>query len=155
MTTNVHPVAFDSLSVGDALPPFTIGETQETINQARPASVEADSSVANIHTDPEFAKNGLFAGTVNAGVITMAYVTQMLERWFPASTFYNGGRLLFKAIEPMRPGDSATFEGTVTGKRVERRQEDCGLRDQGGEPARRANWSCRGHAGVGGVGGWA
>jgi acyl dehydratase len=130
MTTNVHPVAFDLLSVGDALPPFTIGETQETINQARPASVEADSSVPNIHTDPEFAKNGLFTGTVNAGVITMAYVTQMLERWFPASTFYNGGRLLFKAIEPMRPGDSATFEGTITCKRVEggRKIVDCEIK---------------------------
>ena len=130
MTTNVQPVAFESLSVGDALPPFTIGETQETINRARPASVEAGDEVPNIHTDPEFARDGLFAGTVNAGVITMAYITQMLESWFPAGTFYDGGRLLFKAIEPMRPGDTATFEGRITGKRTEdeRKLVDCEIK---------------------------
>ncbi|MCI0439126.1 MAG: MaoC family dehydratase [Chloroflexi bacterium] len=119
MAINTARVTFDSLSEGDELPPFEIGETQETINSARVSISDDEEVPPNIHTDPEFAKAGLFAGTVNAGVTTMAYVTQMLEQWFPASAFYNGGRLNFKAIEPFRPGDTVTFTGKVTGKRLE------------------------------------
>ena len=43
----------------------------------------------------------------------------MLERWLPDGSFYDNGRLLYKAIEPFRPGDTVVFTGTVTGKRVE------------------------------------
>lgn len=119
MTINTRPVTFDSIDVGDELPSFTIGETQETINGARLPISDDEVIPRNIHTDPEFAKDGLFAGTVNAGVTTMAYINQMLEQWFPASAFYNSGRLLFKAIEPFRPGDNVTFIGFITGKREE------------------------------------
>ncbi len=126
MATNVRPVTFDSVAVGDELPPFTIGETQETII----ASMQDEAVVPNIHTDPEFARDGLFAGTVNSGVTTMAYITQMLESWFPASTFYDGGRLLFKAIDPFRPGDTVTFKGKITGKRQEddKKIVDCAIK---------------------------
>ncbi len=119
MALQMQPVTFEAITVGDELPPFTISETQETINQARYSELEDGLNPRNIHTDPEFARSGLFAGTVNAGVTTMAYIAQMLERWSSASAFYNGGRLSFKAIEPFRPGDTVTFTGKVTGKRVE------------------------------------
>ncbi len=130
MATNVRPVTFDSLAVGDELPSFTIGETQETINRSAIASMQDEAVVPNIHTNPEFARDGLFAGTVNSGVTTMAYITQMLESWFPASTFYDGGRLLFKAIDPFRPGDTVTFEGKITGKRQENDKKivDCEIK---------------------------
>ena len=110
---------FESLTAGEELPPFEIGETQETINSARLVIDEDADIPRNIHTDPEFAKTGLFAGTVNAGVTTMAYIAQMLEQWFPASAFYDGGSLEFKGIEPFRPGDKVTFTGTVKSKRIE------------------------------------
>ena len=68
-------------------------------------------------------------GTANSGTATMAYVTQMLEARFPASAFYNGGRLLHKAIRPFRPGDTVTFSGTLTGKREENNRKivDCDI----------------------------
>ncbi len=119
MIIRISPVTFDSIGVGDELPPLTISETQETINGARLPISEDEWIPQNIHTDPEFAKEGIFAGTVNAGITTMAYINQMLEQWFPASALYDGGRLLFKAIEPFRPGDTVTFTGTVTAKRQE------------------------------------
>ena len=130
MATNVRPVTFDSLAVGDELPPFTIGETQETINRSRIASIEDEAIVPNIHTDPEFARDGLFAGTVNSGVTTMAYIAQMLESWCPACTFCDGGRLLFKGIDPFRPGDTVTFKGKITGKRQENDKKivDCEIK---------------------------
>ena len=111
-------VTYDSIAVGDRIPSFETFETQETIDNTRMPEITARPPRPNIHTDPEFARRGLFAGTVNGGVITMAYVTTMLERWFPAASFYDGGRLEFKAIQPFRPGDTVVFTGTVTGKSV-------------------------------------
>jgi len=43
----------------------------------------------------------------------------MLEQWFPASHFYDGGSLIFKAIDPFRPGDTVTFTGKIADKREE------------------------------------
>ena len=120
---------FVDLSIGDQLPAFTVSETQETINNANMQVEGAAPFPRNIHTDTEFARSGMFAGTVNSGVATMAYVNQMLEQWFPSNCFYNGGRLLFKAIRPIRPGDTITFTGTITAKRIEQDTKiiECGV----------------------------
>ena len=112
-------ITFASLKLGDAIPAFEIGETQESIDGARNPDRVDDSPPKNIHNDPDFAKEGLFGGTVNAGVSTMAYVNQVLEQWFPAEAFYNGGSLTYKGVGPFRPGDTVVFTGKVTGKRVE------------------------------------
>ena len=72
---------------------------------------------SNIHTDEEFARQNIFGGTVNSGPATMSYVDQMLQLSFPAEAFYNGGRLLMRAITPFRSGDTVTFQGEITGKR--------------------------------------
>lgn len=127
MALNARHVTFESINVGDELPLFEISETQETINNARISISEEQDNPRNIHTDPQFAKTGLFAGTVNAGVTTMAYVAQMLEQWFPTEAFNNGGRLSFKAIDAFRPGDTVTFTGRITGKRQQggKRLVDC------------------------------
>ena len=119
MTVNTQHVTFDSVSVGDQLPPFTITETQSTIDAARIGIAGEEDNPRSIHTDPEFAQAGLFAGTVNSGVTTMAYVTQLLERWFPVESLYDGGSLSLKATQPIRPGDTVTFTGEVTDKRRE------------------------------------
>ena len=130
MAVNTGPRTFDSIHIGDELPTYTILETQETINAAR-FSVEGEElNPRSIHTDPEFAKSGLFGGTVNAGPTTMAYVARMLERWFPAGAFYNGGRQSLKAIEPIRAGDTVVFTGKVTAKRDEggKKLVDCEIK---------------------------
>ena len=119
MATITGKLTFDDIELGDAVTPFTIGETQETIDGARLSEGEDMEMPRNIHSDPEFAKEGMFGGTLNAGVTTMAYLNQMLERWLPNASLYGNGRLLFKAIEPFRPGDTVEFNGTVTGKRVQ------------------------------------
>jgi acyl dehydratase len=67
---------------------------------------------------------------VNSGPATMSYVDQMLERSFPLRAFYDGGRLLMRAITPFRAGDTVTFTGEVTDKRVEDRNKvvECRVR---------------------------
>lgn len=110
------PPDLDSLSIGDALPEFVIGETQVTIDATRFEDEENESPPQNIHNDPEFASEGIFAGTVNGGVTTMSYIVQMLEQWFPVEGLYDGGSLEFKAINPFRPGDIVKFSGTISDK---------------------------------------
>ena len=113
-------VTFNSISVGDPLATLTVSESQEIINRKsefRLAGTNGGGS--NIHTDEEFARQNIFGGTVNSGPATMSYVDQMLELSFPLQAYYQGGRLLMRAIEPFRAGDTVTFQGEVTGKRVD------------------------------------
>jgi acyl dehydratase len=112
-------VAFDAIGVGDHLPSLVVSESQEIINRKNEFRLAGHPSPSNIHTDEEFARQNIFGGTVNAGPATMSYVDQMLERSFPLRAFYHGGRLLMRAITPFRAGDTVTFAGEVTGKRVE------------------------------------
>ena len=70
----------------------------------------------NIHTDEEFARQNIFNGIVASGPAAMSYVDQMLQRSFPLSAFHHGGRLLMRAIEPFRVGDTVTLQGEVMAK---------------------------------------
>jgi acyl dehydratase len=112
-------LTFGNISVGDRIAPLTLSESQEIINRKNDFRLADKPSTSNIHTDEEFARQNIFGGTVNAGPATMAYVDQMLERSFPLRAFYDGGKLLMRAITPFRSGDTVTFEGEITAKREE------------------------------------
>ncbi len=113
-------VTFGSISVGDPLATLTVSDSQEIINRKSEFRLAGTTgSGSNIHTDEEFARQNIFGGTVNSGPATMSYVDQMLELSFPLQAFYQGGRLLMRAIEPFRAGDTVTFQGEITGKRIE------------------------------------
>ena len=111
--------AFDTICIGDQLARLVISESEEIINRKNELRVAGKPSLSNIHTDEEFARRNIFGGTVNSGPATMSYVDQMLEQSFPLRAFYDGGRLLMRAITPFRAGDTVTFAGEVTDKRVE------------------------------------
>lgn len=110
------PLIFANIAVGDALAELAITESQDIINRKSDFRLAGPPSVSNIHNDEEFARQNIFGGAVNAGPATMSYVDQMLERSFPLSAFYNGGRLLMRAITPFRSGDTVTFTGEITAK---------------------------------------
>jgi len=119
--------SFESINVGDELPPFEIGETQETMDAPSEHSripqvkgMKPPEERKNLHNDVDFAKKSLFGTTANAGVMTMAYVNQMVEACFPAESFYNGGTLTYKGINPFKDGDEVVFTGEVVGKRSEK-----------------------------------
>jgi acyl dehydratase len=123
-------LSFDAIAVGEQLATLVVSESQETINRKNDFRLAGDPSPSNIHTDEEFARQNIFGGTVNAGPATMSYVDQMLQQSFPLRAFYNGGRLLMRAITPFRAGDTVTFSGVVTNKRIEagRKLVECQVR---------------------------
>ncbi|MDA1128729.1 MAG: MaoC/PaaZ C-terminal domain-containing protein [Chloroflexi bacterium] len=110
---------FGQASIGDALAEISITESQEIMNRKNDFRLAGRRNDSNIHTDEEFAKQNIFAGTTNSGPATMSYVDQMLELSFPVSSFYSGGTLLMRAITPFRSGDTVRFEGEITGKNEE------------------------------------
>ena len=111
--------SFDSISEGDTLATLSISESQENINRSNEFRLAGSPNSSNIHTDEEFARQSIFGGTVNSGPATMSYVDQMLQLSFPLRAFYRRGRLLMRAIEPLRSSDTVNFQGMVTAKRVE------------------------------------
>ena len=108
---------FDDIFGGDQLAALAISESQEIINNKSALRLAGESNDSNIHTDEEFARQNIFGGLVNSGPATMSYVDQMLQLSFPLQSFYAGGRLLIRAIEPFRVGDTVNFQGEITGKR--------------------------------------
>ena len=114
-------VSFESVQVGDELPILVKHETQETIDlYARYASPAPRPDWHNLHTDKEFASKGIFGGTINMGVATVAYVAELLEKAFSIKDLTAvGSTLEMRATEPFRVGDTVTFTGQVTAKRAE------------------------------------
>ena len=104
---------------GLQMPALSITESQEVMGRKNGFRLAGRANESNIHTDEEFARQNIFGGTVNSGPATMSYVDQMLQLSFPAEAFYNGGRLLMRAITPFRSGDTVAFQGEITGKREE------------------------------------
>jgi acyl dehydratase len=121
---------FDTVAVGDSLVPLTVSESVEIMLRKNDLRLAGKHRPSNIHTDEDFAKKNIFGGMVNSGPATLSYVDQMLQQSFPLRAFYDGGRLLMRAITPFRAGDTVTFAGEVSGKRVEAGKKivDCRVR---------------------------
>ena len=115
-------VTYDSVQVGDGLPILVKYESQDTIDlYDRCAPQGPRQGWHNLHTDEEYAGKSVFGGTVNMGEATVAYVAELLEKAFPVRSLMSlGSRLEMRATEPIRPGDTITFTGQVTGKRKEK-----------------------------------
>lgn len=99
--------------VGDQLTPLNIQASQENIEEKDAFRLAGNRNPFNIHIDEEFARQSIFGGPVVSGEAAMSYVDQMLQQHFSLGSF-SGGRLLLRAIEPFRAGDTVTFQGEVT-----------------------------------------
>ena len=119
---------FDSIGIGDELAGTVVSETQDSMNAKDAFRLIGERGVgSNIHTDEAFARDSIFGTTVNSGPATMTYVDQMLERSFGPQSFYQGGRLLMRAITPFRAKDTVVFSGAVTKTRTKAQSDwvDC------------------------------
>jgi len=68
----------------------------------------------SLHSDDAFARRTIFGGTVNMGVATAAYCSEVLELAFgPETLLRPGARLEFKGIRPVRAGDTITIGGHI------------------------------------------
>ena len=121
MVVQATNVNFDSIKVGDELPTLHKTETQETIDTYSRLIVNREPrtiSNSNLHTDQEFADTGIFAGTVNYGVATCAYMVELLQLAFPTQIVLKS-TVIMRALEPIRAGDTVAFTGRVLDKREE------------------------------------
>ena len=120
-TVRAKTATFESIQVGDDLPILVKHESQESIDQySRYALTGPRPGWSNLHTDKSFADQGIFGGTVNMGVATVAYVAELLEKAFQVRDLMSSGsKLEIRATEPVRVGDTITLTGQVTSKQEE------------------------------------
>jgi acyl dehydratase len=104
----------EALRVGQELPPLV-----KPLSQRR---IDAYSGVRprSIHTDEAWAREKGFRTTLAQGMMSTAYVSEMMMGLLGAG-FVKGGRMSVAFIKPVYAGDCLTVRGVV--KEV-RRQDD-------------------------------
>lgn len=102
----------ESIRIGDELPPLTKPIAQRQIDAysgVRPYS---------IHTDAEWARKKGFAAPLAQGMMSTAYVSQMMVQ-FLGEGFVKGGKMGVSFIKPVLAGDTLTVHGSVRSKDAE------------------------------------
>ncbi len=108
------PDPIPEVDAADALAPVTKHETQEAIDRYARLTRLRPRIGTNLHQDPDFARRTLFGGTANAGVATLAYCTELLEKSYgPRALLRPGARVEYKGIRPVRAGDEIVLRGKV------------------------------------------
>ena len=93
---------------GSALPVLERHVTQATID----AYARASGDFNPIHVDPAFAAKGPFGRTIAHGLMTLAFVAEMLNGW-SGGAFDTAGELDIAFIGPVFAGDTVAIGGTV------------------------------------------
>ena len=93
---------------GKALNPVVKHITQEKINLYAEASGDSNP----IHIDESFAAKTPLGGTIAHGMLSLAYVSEMMTSAFGRG-WLSGGKLRAKFKEPARPGDTLTINGKI------------------------------------------
>ena len=102
-------IAQDSLAIGQELAPLSKPISQRQIDcysGVRPKS---------IHTDPAWARKKGFAAPLAQGMMSTAYVSEMMVRLL-GEGFVKGGKMSVKFIKPVLAGDMLTMHGRVKSK---------------------------------------
>ncbi len=106
-----------SYKVGDDLPPLIKHMTQDAIKAFEKSGGAKGPSQ---FTDLETAKSTLGTGsTVASGRMSLTFSIEMLRRYFGPEVYNAGGMVDLRFLRPVRPGDSVTFTGKVTGSSKE------------------------------------
>lgn len=102
-----------SYKVGDSIPPVTKNMTQDAINFFEKSGGAKGPSQ---FTDVETARHKLGThSTVASGRMSLTFAIELLRRYFGADVYNRGGMVDLRFLRPVRPGDSVTFTGKVTG----------------------------------------
>jgi acyl dehydratase len=102
-----------SYKVGDEIPPLTKTMSQEAINLFEKSGGATGPSQ---FTDAETARHTLGTGsTVASGRMSLTFAIELLRRYFGPEVYNRGGVVDLRFLRPVRPGDSITFTGKVTG----------------------------------------
>jgi acyl dehydratase len=102
-----------SYKVGEQIPPLTKNMTQDAINRFEKSGGATGPSQ---FTDLDTARNTLgTTSTVASGRMSLTFATELLRRYFGADVYNGRGMVDLRFLRPVRPGDSVTFSGKVTG----------------------------------------
>ena len=108
---------FSEIMIGDKIPIVTKKITQEKID----IYAEASGDFNPIHIDEEFARQTPFKGTIAHGLLTLAYISEMMVQW-SGKKWFTGGELKLTFLSPVRPGDTIVTGGEVKEKNKEEKQ---------------------------------
>ena len=95
-------------NVGDRLPIISRKVTQERVN----LYAEAAKDFNPVHLDEEFARTTQFGRRIAHGMLTLAFVSEMLEAAFPG-TYAAGGELDVRFKAPVYPGETVETWGEI------------------------------------------
>ncbi len=99
--------------VGDQVTSLSKTMTQEAINLFEKSGGKTGPSQ---FTDEATARETLGTrGTVASGRMSLTFATEMLRRYFGSEIYNRGGMVELRFLRPVRPGDTVTFTGSVTG----------------------------------------
>ena len=93
---------------GKVFDPVVKHITQENIN----LYAEASGDFNPIHIDESFAAKTPIGGTIAHGMLSLAYVSEMMTSAF-GQNWLSEGKLRAKFKEPARPGDTLTINGKI------------------------------------------
>jgi 3-hydroxybutyryl-CoA dehydratase len=96
------------IAVGDVLPVLKRMVTQEMID----AYARASGDFNPIHVDPEYSRTGPFGRTIAHGMMTLAFVAQVLNEWSDGC-FDTSGEIDIAFIGPVFTGDTVEVSGVV------------------------------------------
>jgi len=114
----------EEIQEGKTLGPLVKHITQEKIN----LYAEASGDFNPIHVDESFAARTPLGGTIAHGMLSLAYVSEMMTSAFGRG-WLSGGRLRAKFRESARPGDTLAISGRVNciGKEDDVSYANCGF----------------------------
>jgi len=108
---------FEDVDVSFEIPQFVKGPiTREQIKEY----AEAAGDPNPMHYDENFAKMAGYRTVIAHGLMTMAYVSEMLTNWLPSYTRLR--RLKTRFSKVVYPGDILTCKGKVTQKYVKEKE---------------------------------
>lgn len=105
-------IATKNMEVGQELPPV---RKEITFEDMRLFSMWSNR---NIHTDWEVAKKGGLPAPIAQGLMSHAYLSEMLTTFF-GKNWLQGGRLSVTFLRYTLPGDAITSRGVIREKVVE------------------------------------
>lgn len=100
-------------AVGEPVTPLSKTMTQEAINLFEKSGGKTGPSQ---FTDEQTARETLGTkGTVASGRMSLTFATELLRRYLGSDVYNRGGMVELRFLRPVRPGDTVTFTGSVTG----------------------------------------
>ena len=107
-------IASDAVKTGQTLPSLVKDVSQRRIN------VYSGVKPGSIHSDETWAQAKGFRTCLAQGMMSTAYVSEMMTRFIGAG-FVKGGTMSMTFIQPVYAGDRLTVHGVIKERRAEGR----------------------------------